>query len=91
MGDVLMVEMLSAQIEIMCCTGRCGFAVVGKAHQPAWWWRIHMAGVGERLAALFRDGWGHGEGFGGVKDMVIQDAVDVTVEGRLAGVGRSDM
>ena len=46
-----------------------------------------MAGIGE---VVFLGGGRHGGGIGGVEDVMIQDAVDVAVEGRLP-VGRRDM
>ena len=48
---------------------------------------VHGAGVGKRRAPLVVSGSGrYGHGFGGVEDIVVEDAVDVFVEVTLLGV-----
>ena len=88
MGNVLLTELLSILLHEIVSRTRCRrVVVVWKAHHTTGSWRIHWSGIGEGRAAWFMD-WGHCSGVGGVENMVIQDAVDVAVKGRLPGVGR---
>lgn len=94
MRKILVVELLSILLEkIMRGTSCCSVATERETHQSICSGRIHVAGIRKRRAAVFLSsgGGGHGHRFGGIENVIIQDAVNVAIVRRLPGVWRKNM